>query len=64
MLFRSSAGLAARDEINSMGDSEVGFLGPLYDIVDSGMTTADTLLAQYHGEWGGDLGRVYGDKSF
>jgi glutamate--cysteine ligase len=60
----ASRGLAARDEVNSMGDNEVGFLKPLHDIVDSGMTTADNLLTRYHGEWGGDLSRVYGEKSF
>ncbi|MFM6854743.1 MAG: glutamate--cysteine ligase, partial [Sphingopyxis sp.] len=64
VLTIASAGLAARDEVNSMGDNEVGFLRPLLDIVASGETTADRLLARYHGEWGGDLNRVYAEKSF
>jgi glutamate--cysteine ligase len=57
-------GLRARGEVNSMGESEVGFLRPLLDIVAEGKTSADRLLERFHGEWGGDLSRVYGEKSF
>ena len=60
----ASAGLAARDEVNSMGDSEVGFLRPLHDIIAEGKTPADLLLESWHGEWAGDLNRVYEEKSF
>ena len=60
----ASNGLAARGEINSMGDSEVGFLRPLLDIVAEGKTSADRLLERYHGEWQGDISRVYEEKSF
>jgi glutamate--cysteine ligase len=60
----ASAGLTARDEVNSMGDNETGFLRPLYDLVDSGQTSADWLLAQYADEWGGDISKVYAAKSF
>jgi glutamate--cysteine ligase len=28
------------------------------------MTFADRLLEKYHGEWGGDVSRVYGEFSF
>ena len=57
-------GLAARGEVNSMGDTEVGFLRPLLDIVADGKTPADRLLERFHGEWAGDIRRVYGEKSF
>jgi glutamate--cysteine ligase len=60
----ATAGLAARDETNSMGDNEVGFLNPLRELVAEGRTPADQLLERYHGDWGGDLSRVYGEKSF
>lgn len=60
----ASAGLAARGEVNSMGDSEVGFLRPLHDIIAEGKTPADKLLERWHGEWAGDLARVYEEKSF
>ena len=60
----ASKGLAARGEVNSMGDSEVGFLQPLRDIVADGKTPADRLLERFHNEWAGDLSRVYSEKSF
>jgi glutamate--cysteine ligase len=60
----ASAGLSARDETNSMGDNEVGFLNPLRELVAEGRTPADRLLERYHGDWGGDLSRVYAEKSF
>jgi glutamate--cysteine ligase len=60
----ASAGLTARDEVKSMGDNEVGFLKPLRDIVAEGKTPADRLLERYLGEWGGDISRVYAEKSF
>jgi glutamate--cysteine ligase len=60
----ASAGLSARDETNSMGDNEVGFLKPLRDLIAEGKTPADKLLERYHGEWAGDLAQVYAEKSF
>jgi glutamate--cysteine ligase len=60
----ASAGLSARDETNSMGDNEVGFLNPLRELIAEGKTPADKLLERYQGEWGGDLSRVYAEKSF
>lgn len=64
VLDMASAGLSARAEVNSMGDNEVGFLQPLRDIVADGRVPAEMLLDRYHGEWGGDLSRVYAEKSF
>ena len=57
------AGLVARGRLNSMGDNESGFLNPLRQIVDSGKVPAEVLLEKYHGEWGGDISRVY-EESF
>ncbi|RJY08030.1 glutamate--cysteine ligase [Aurantiacibacter aquimixticola] len=53
------AGLAARARLNSMGDNETGFLGPLRRIVESGKVPAQVLLDKFHGEWGGDISRIY-----
>ncbi len=58
------AGLAARAEINSMGDNETAFLNPLHQIADSGMSVAHQLLDKYNGEWGQDVSRVYDEMSF
>ena len=60
----AESGLRARGEVNSMGESEVGFLRPLIDMVTEGRTSADILLERYHREWGGDVSRVYDERSF
>jgi glutamate--cysteine ligase len=60
----ASAGLTARGMLDGAGSNESGFLDPLRDIIASGQTPADRLLARYHGEWGGDVSRVYQELSF
>ena len=60
----AAAGLTRRAQLNSAGDNEGGFLDPLRDVVATGMTPADRLLARYHGEWNGDVGRIYDEFSF
>ncbi len=60
----ADGGLKARARLNGAGDTEQGFLNPLHEIVDSGLTPAERLLAAYHGRWGGDLSRVYAEASF
>lgn len=58
------SGLAARGQLNSAGDNETGYLEPLAEIVKTGKVPAQRLLDLYHGEWGGDLSRIYAEKSF
>lgn len=60
----AAAGLAARGEVNSMGDNEVGFLEPLHRIAASGKSPAHDLLDRYEGPWGGDLSKIYDELSF
>ena len=60
----SASGLAARARLNSSGDNETGYLDPLREIVASRMTMADRLLERYHGEWQGDVSRIYDEMSF
>jgi glutamate--cysteine ligase len=60
----AAEGLTRRARLNSAGDNEGGFLDPLRDVVLSGMTPADRLLAKYRGEWDGDLSRIYEEFSF
>lgn len=60
----SSAGLTARARLNSSGDNESGFIDPLRDMVAEGKTPAEILLERYHGEWNGDLSRIYDEMSF
>ena len=60
----AAAGLTGRAELNNAGDNEGGFLDPLREIVASGMTPADRMLAKYAGEWNGDLSHIYEEHSF
>jgi glutamate--cysteine ligase len=60
----AAGGLTRRARLNSAGDNEGGFLDPLRDVVATGMTPADRLLAKYHDEWDGDLSRIYEEFSF
>ncbi|MFZ1744127.1 MAG: glutamate--cysteine ligase [Pontixanthobacter sp.] len=59
VLAISRAGLKARARLNTGGDNETGFLETLDEIVASGKVPAQRLLDMYHGEWAGDIKRVY-----
>ena len=60
----AAEGLTRREQLNSAGDNEGGFLDPLRDVVATGMTPADRLLARFHGEWKGDVSHIYEEFSF
>jgi glutamate--cysteine ligase len=64
VLAIAEGGLQSRARLNSAGDNESGFLDPLREIVARDMTPAETLLERYHGEWGGDVGKIYDEMSF
>ena len=57
-------GLAARARLNAAGDDETGFLAPLHEVVRTGKVPAELLLERYNGAWGGDVSRVYAERSF
>jgi glutamate--cysteine ligase len=60
----ASGGLNRREQLNSIGDNESGFLDPLREVVATGMTPADRLLDKFRNEWNGDVSRVYDEMSF
>lgn len=60
----AGAGLTARDRRNAIGDTESGFLDPLREILATGKVPAQRLLDRYHGEWQGDVSRVYEEMRF
>jgi len=64
ILAIAERGLVSRGRLNAAGDSESGFLDPLREILASGRTPAERLLARYQGEWVGDLSRIYAEESF
>jgi glutamate--cysteine ligase len=55
----AKAGLAARARIDSHGQDERQYLQTLEEVVASGKSPAEMLLAEYHGAWGGDIDRVF-----
>ncbi len=62
----AEAGLKARGRQGAGGllPDETHFLNALKDSVETGQTPADELLARYHGDWQGDLSRIYADYSY
>ena len=62
----AEAGLKARARPGAGGmvPDETHFLNALKDSIESGKTPADELLEQYHGDWNGDLTKVYGAYSY
>jgi glutamate--cysteine ligase len=64
ILAIAEAGLNARARLNASGDNESGFLDPLHEVIASGRTPAERLLARYHGDWKGDISRIYGEETY
>ncbi|UWQ02071.1 glutamate--cysteine ligase [Aliiroseovarius crassostreae] len=54
----------ARPGIGGMVPDERHFLNALQDSVEEGKTPADELLEHYHGDWKGDLKRIYAEYSY
>ncbi|WP_339108321.1 glutamate--cysteine ligase [Thioclava sp. GXIMD4216] len=62
----SRSGLKSRAKPGSGGlvPDETHFLNALEESVDSGRVPADELLEKYHGEWQGDLSKIYSEYSY
>ncbi|MGB1235499.1 MAG: glutamate--cysteine ligase [Planktomarina sp.] len=62
----SKDGLARRARPGSGGlvTDETHFLNALEASLESGQTPADELLERYHGDWNGDLSRIYAEYSY
>ena len=60
------SGLKARARPGAGGliPDETHFLSALQESVETGRTPADELLEHYHGDWNGDLTRIYGEYSY
>lgn len=58
------AGLKRRARLNRNGDDETIFLSTLDDIVASGRTVADEVLALYHGRWKGNVDPIFQEYAF
>jgi len=64
MVAIAREGLKNRAKFSGGMVDERGYLSELEDIADSGLTPADRLLALYHGEWQGDISRMYRDFAY
>ena len=62
----SESGLRARamPGVGGLVPDETHFLNALKETVESGKTPADELLEHYHGDWNGDLTRIYSEYSY
>jgi glutamate--cysteine ligase len=60
----ASQGLAARNRLNSAGDNETGFLAPLKQVADTGVTPAERKLNLFHGAWNGSVDPVFTECAY
>ncbi|UWR88819.1 glutamate--cysteine ligase [Phaeobacter inhibens] len=62
----SEAGLKSRARAGAGGlvPDETHFLNALKDSIETGKVPADELLDRYHGDWNGDLSRIYSEYSY
>ncbi|MEM6940314.1 MAG: glutamate--cysteine ligase [Pseudomonadota bacterium] len=62
----SEQGLKTRSKsgVGGMVPDETHFLNTLQESLDAGQVPADELLEKYHGDWNGDLSRIYAEYSY
>jgi glutamate--cysteine ligase len=59
MVALAQGGLARRARLDLFGKDEGKYLEPLAEIVETGRSPADRLLADYNGPWEGDIDKVF-----
>jgi len=64
MVHIAREGLKNRARFSGGMVDERGYLSELEDIAESGITPADRLLQLYHGDWQGDVSRIYRDFAY
>ncbi|MBK19824.1 MAG: glutamate--cysteine ligase [Rhodospirillaceae bacterium] len=60
----ASSGLRRRNRLDAVGTDETGFLGTLYEIVDSGRTAAEEKLEKYHSVWNGNIDSIFEEYAY
>ncbi len=60
----AEAGLKARAQLDGGGVDETPFLDDLHEIVAGGPCPAEGLLEAFHGDWGGDIDKLFGDIAY
>ena len=64
LLEIAAGGLAARARLNAAGDNETGFLSPLQETAESGLTPAERKLELFHGRWDGSVDPVFSEFAY
>jgi glutamate--cysteine ligase len=64
VLRLADAGLKARARMDLEGNDERKHLAPLAQAVETGLSPADILLAEYQRDWKGDINRVFDTHAF
>ncbi len=64
MVRIAGEGLHRRGYLDTSGNDETGFLSPIRRIVDSGITSAETLIGHYEGKWQGKVDPLYEEFQF
>lgn len=64
LLAIAHEGLAGRARLNAAGDNETGFLRPLFETVESGLTPAERKLALYEGRWRGSVDPLFEECAY
>jgi glutamate--cysteine ligase len=60
----AARGLARRKRLDRNGRDETRYLRPLEESIARGITPAEELLEKYHGEWGGNVDRIYDEYMY
>ena len=64
MVAIAREGLKNRAKFSGGMVDERGYLSELEDIADTGVTPAERMLDLYHGDWKGDVDRIYRDFAY
>ena len=64
VLELATQGLTARARLNAAGDNESGFLAPLQEVADTGVTPAERKLRRYRGKWGGSVDPLFSECAY
>jgi len=60
----ASAGLRRRNRLDTVGADETGFLGALYEIVESGQTAGEEKLHKFKTVWNGNIDQVFEEYAY
>src|SRR3569623_2340529 len=52
-------GMQKRQRLDRNGRDETRYLRPLEESIARGITPAEEILEKFHGEWGGNVDRIY-----